>query len=172
MHFADAKLDERFWPKVNFVPDGCWLWTASIGGPGYGQIAYNKKPHTVHRLIWELYNGPIPKGMFVLHRCDVRRCCNPEHLFLGTPADNTKDMISKGRMRIVRPDTYASGESHGRSKLTLKMVVSLLADHKTGKFTQVELGEKYGISGPHVCGIIKGRFWASTLQALQSKASE
>jgi hypothetical protein len=75
----------------------CWLWTGTTNGVGYGQIRIDGKRWTTHRLAWTLAYGPIPEGMCVLHRCDTRACCNPEHLFLGTVADNNRDMGKKGR---------------------------------------------------------------------------
>lgn len=79
---------------------GCLLWRGSLNEKGYGQIAVEPgKPGLTHRVAWEIYRGPIPNGLCVLHRCDIPACCNPEHLFLGTKADNNADMIAKGRAR-------------------------------------------------------------------------
>lgn len=99
-------LVERFWPRVNrdgpvpsHRPDlgPCWIWTGGVGSHGYGALA---KSALAHRFSWELHNGPIPSETpCVLHHCDTRRCVRPDHLFLGTRADNTADMISKGRHR-------------------------------------------------------------------------
>jgi hypothetical protein len=99
------KFDERFWAKVAVVPgDGCWEWTASrVGrnrpGGGYGQFWCSEKQTQLkaHRVAWEQANGPIPAGMLVCHRCDNPGCVRPDHLFLGTPKDNTVDMVQKGR---------------------------------------------------------------------------
>lgn len=166
-HFEDARLDSRFWPKVAIgLPGECWLWTASVGGPGYGQINFQGIPATAHRLVYELYFGPIPPGKFVLHKCDIRRCCSPEHLFLGTPADNVADMIGKGRQRRVAPEKYAAGESHGRHKLTAQQVREIREIYASGESTQVELGKRYGVSGAHVCGIVSGKFWKEDMPAL------
>lgn len=82
---------------------GCWLWTGRYGNNGYGTFGGGRKGERTgaHRLVWEITNGPIPDGLFVLHRCDVRGCVNPEHLFLGTAKDNTQDMMAKGRAHFV-----------------------------------------------------------------------
>jgi len=79
---------------------GCWQWTKAIGSHGYGQISRGR---LVHRLSYELYVGPIPEGKLVLHTCDNRACCNPEHLFLGNHYENTSDCIAKDRFKFVPP---------------------------------------------------------------------
>jgi hypothetical protein len=79
--------------------NGCWTWTRSTK-QGYGQFVWNGKIHRLHRLSWELYNGEIPKGVYVLHKCDNPGCWNPSHLYLGTAADNGFDTGRKhGRRR-------------------------------------------------------------------------
>lgn len=96
-------LEDRFWEKVEKT-EGCWLWTAANGGPGkYGQFAIHAHYHEgAHRVSYVLNVGPIPEGMGVLHRCDVPLCVRPDHLFLGTAADNIADMLAKGRRHSAR----------------------------------------------------------------------
>lgn len=93
-----ATLMARCIPEPN---SGCWLWEGSvIQGPAcsaYGTIRFDGSVTTCHRVMWVLTQGPIPVGLWVLHKCDVPSCINPGHLFLGTPSDNTQDMIRKGR---------------------------------------------------------------------------
>ena len=97
----------RFWSYVNRTP-GCWEWTGALSkrkrgdrrqrGAGYGHFMVTWKTITMaHRYSWELAHGPIPPGLFVCHRCDNPKCVRPDHLFLGTALDNTRDMIAKGR---------------------------------------------------------------------------
>lgn len=89
---------ERIWDRKNVTPSGCWEWTGACVTKGYGHITSGRgRQITVHRVAFELTNGPIPAGMFVLHRCDNPPCFNPEHLFLGTNLDNMRDAKSKGR---------------------------------------------------------------------------
>jgi hypothetical protein len=106
-------LEERFWEKVA-KGDGCWLWTASLGSTGYGQICVRDekgqyRQTKAHRVSWILTNGPIPGGLQVLHKCDNPPCVNPDHLFLGTAIDNMRDMAAKGRHVGTRKPTCKRG---------------------------------------------------------------
>lgn len=94
---GSAERLERYLVRM---PSGCIEWSASRFAQGYGQIKIDGKNRKTHRVAWELVNGPIPDGLMVCHRCDNPPCCNLDHLFLGTAADNTHDMQAKGR----RPD--------------------------------------------------------------------
>src|SRR4051812_23018415 len=90
-------LEARFWPKVakSPNPDGCWLWTAAIKTNGYGIIGAGGRgtgSYYAHRVAWFLATGEWPGEACVLHRCDVKNCCRPDHLFLGTHQDNMRDM--------------------------------------------------------------------------------
>lgn len=88
---------ESFLKKLRIKDSGCWDFKGAINATGYGVVGFNGKVMQAHRLSWFLHNGEIPDGLLVCHRCDNRRCCNPDHLFIGTHKDNTQDMILKGR---------------------------------------------------------------------------
>lgn len=95
-----GSIQERFSNMFMPVPwTGCWLWLGHLNNKGYGQfwIKSNENKVLAHRLSWEMVHGRIPSNQCVLHKCDVSCCVNPEHLFLGSIADNNADMIAKGR---------------------------------------------------------------------------
>lgn len=116
---AYRDLTERIMEKVYPEPNcGCWLWTGQHTDTGYARISVKEgpgrfRPKRVSRVIYELFIGPIPVGLYVLHRCDMPCCVNPDHLFLGTQKDNISDMMRKGRHRSQR-DPEAMRE-HGRT---------------------------------------------------------
>ena len=127
--------EDRFWAKVDKRgPNDCWEWTSAALPRGYGLLTLNGSNSYAHRLSWEINHGrPIPDGMLICHHCDNPACCNPAHLFLGTPADNTHDMVAKGRGR------------RGKHKLTDEEVLEIRARWRD-PVTLRELGDRYGVS--------------------------
>ena len=104
-------FQERFERHFIKTYDGCWLWHGGQNGIGYGVLkGAEGKFELAHRISYKLYVSCIPKGMLVLHKCDVRNCINPSHLFLGTSKDNTADMIRKGRARFPTKKLRATNE--------------------------------------------------------------
>jgi predicted XRE-type DNA-binding protein len=142
-------LRERFEEKYLVAPNGCWEWTATRNHSGYGQIRTRSKPRHAHRVSWEIYRGPIGDGLHVLHRCDNRRCVNPDHLFLGTHVENMRDMNSKGRGAIH--------ERHGSAKLTEAVVAEIRS--LKGAMLQREIAAQFGISKSQVGNILRGEQW-------------
>lgn len=92
---TETHFNGRYIPEPN---SGCWLWTSSVHQDGYGIMRDKGKMRLAHRISWELHKGAIPHGMCILHKCDVRCCVNPDHLFLGSLKDNAVDMAQKGRV--------------------------------------------------------------------------
>lgn len=149
---------ERLMEKVSPEPNtGCWLWQGADTGAGYGAMRYMNKRQDAHRVAWQIFRGPIPNGKFVLHRCDVKYCVNPDHLFLGTQQDNMTDMERKGRKQDYnkRQIIYARGEENGRSKLTAMQVIAIRGDHRRHKI----IGHEYGISEDYVWKIQNRKKW-------------
>ena len=130
-------MDARFWSKV-LLGSGCWEWQGSFRN-SYGQIRWeNGKFLYAHRLSWILNNGPIPKGLLVLHRCDNRKCVRPDHLFLGTHQENMDDMIAK--------DRQAKSDGQGQPiTLTEDQVMEIRVMRQQGAVYR-EITKKFGIS--------------------------
>lgn len=140
-------IANRLWTKVNKT-DGCWEWTGSTGKTsGYGVIQYNGKQTQPHRVAWELEYGTIPPGMYICHHCDNRLCVRPDHLFVGTPKENTADMIAKGRV--------ARGNRMPQTKLTPDDVRAIRASTESYKI----IAARYGIRDMYVYEIRSRRVW-------------
>lgn len=104
MPYSETDL-QRFGKRV-VLTEKCWLWKGELR-KGYGLIRFGKKKVTAHRMSWQIHNGPIPEGMFVCHKCDIKICVNPDHLFLGSNLDNLIDMHTKGfGLARTRPRNY------------------------------------------------------------------
>jgi hypothetical protein len=90
---------EQFENLVEKIPEaGCWIWKKGITGSGYGALWYREETVSAHRFSYIMYKGPIPRGLHVLHRCDVKLCVNPDHLYTGTEGDNMRDASNRGRL--------------------------------------------------------------------------
>ena len=141
----------RMFSKNVSKTDGCWLWHNRINGRGYGELSLFGRIWLAHRLSWILHRSPIPKDKWVLHRCDVRNCVRPDHLFLGNLLDNNADCTSKGRQPM--------GERSGAHKLHDQDVRQILSLLRQG-FTQRELAKQFGVSSHCTIGrIARGKGW-------------
>ena len=149
-----APIEERFWRFI-VKNESCWSWTGNKA-LGYGRISTGKKPYVLilaHRLSWEIHNKQkIPEGMFVMHKCDNPECCNPDHLMIGTPKENTQDMIAKGRKRVVAP----LGTENGKSVLNEEKVRFI----RSSDLPHAKLAKLLEVSPSCVRGVRIGRTWS------------
>lgn len=151
------------------VDDGgendCWNWigtlpVASDGKPGYGVFYIGRKGYKAHRISNKISSGKDPNNLHVLHKCDNRACVNPNHLFLGTHADNMRDCADKGRLRTQNNST--KGERHGHSKLKDLQIKEIRELSKFGEKSK-NIACKYGVSDSLICYILKGKIWSHVL---------
>ena len=142
-------ISKRFWPRVKKTKS-CWIWTGPLRPNGYGVISFgpakNRKQFLLHRASWMIHFGTIPNGMCVLHKCDVRHCVRPDHLWLGTKKENTHDMMRKGRGMSTLSDSqirrirklYAAGQKipmyNGKQR------------KRNRKYSQTELARMFGVN--------------------------
>lgn len=167
---AEAKpTRQRFWEKVDkngpIMPPmttPCWVWTAGffrIIAHGkhyfYGNLTLpGHKSVYAHRFSWEIaHNQPIPKGIHILHKCDNPPCVNPDHLFIGTPSDNMRDMATKGRTGVKY------GEKNWNSKLTRELVEEIRKRYSSTRISQRQLAKEYGVTQTAIFYILKGKNW-------------
>lgn len=127
--------------------EGCWEWLGTRSDTGYGTF-YDGRVYATHRYSWELAFGPVPLGLCALHHCDNRACVRPDHLWLGTKAENSRDMAAKGRERTP----MLQGERHGEAKLT----DSAVRDIRTSDLSGVALAVRYGVS-PSLVSLVRRR---------------
>lgn len=152
-------LAERFWEKVDRGgANECWLWTASLNAAGYGQLYRGGRPIVASRISWELANGPIPAGAFVLHRCDTPACVNPRHLFLGTQTDNMKDMVKKGRSPGGAHGSEPRGTDHWRAKLTPQRVRAVRRRFNAGESAK-QIADRFGVDRMTIKAVLSGKTW-------------
>lgn len=136
----------RFWKNVNKT-DTCWVWTADKNNSGYGRLKLHQKAIQAHRLSYEFHFGPIPKGLYVLHRCDNRLCVRPSCLWLGTNEENIADMVSKNRQ--------AKGSKQGNSKLTEAQALEI----KFSIEKNIVLAKRFNIDDSTVSAIKRNYSW-------------
>ena len=149
-----------FWRQVDRSggANACWLWTGFTRENGYGVIGIKYKEYRVHRVSYFIEHGRIDNDRLVLHRCDVRACVNPAHLFLGTPKDNSQDAVKKGR------NAKLFGERNGKAKLTrqtVRTIKRMLKDKANGRcnLRQHEIARRFGVSEATVSYLKNGGRW-------------
>jgi len=151
-----ATREERYRAKVIVNDEGCWDWTGTRSDFGYGLLFTGprgaSRGEAAHRISWEIHVGPIPNGLNVLHHCDNPPCTRPDHLFLGTQADNVRDRDRKGRQRSLH------GEAVPNSKLTSDQVVRMRHRRAEGaKLRELEI--EFGVTKGIISAICRRKLW-------------
>lgn len=156
--------DKLFWQKVKKT-DGCWLWTGCA--PKYGQLRRRGGTLLAHRYSFELAFGEIPKNLYVLHSCDNKLCVRPDHLHLGTQAENVREAIERGLVRYTGP----SSENSRSAKLTKETVLRLRHLYAEGA-SQPELAATFNLHQSTVSDIVVGKTWRKVGGPLKKKGRE
>jgi hypothetical protein len=171
-------IEERFWSKINIGDkDECWEWQAKKIRAGYGLFKVGGKDRLAHRIAYEMSYDDFDRGLFVCHRCDNPACCNPNHLWQGTPKENIQDAVSKGRMAVgirngqythpekvprgdksgsrLHPEKVIRGEKHPLSKLDWDKVIEIRNSLEPIK----KLATKYAVNYTTIWKIKENRAW-------------
>lgn len=164
-------LKTRILSRITVVNTGCWEYPGAFidknGRHFYPtiHIPFTKLACSVHRVSYTVLVTDIPKGKWVLHKCDNTRCVNPDHLYIGTYRDNTRDMVLRGRgnggPRFWKstPKINHSGIHNGRAKLTEKQIMDIRKKYKSGKVSCRYLGRKYGVHNGTISKIVRKLSW-------------
>lgn len=154
-HLSRGKSAQEFFDEMT-IPEpnsGCYLWLGTaLGKKGYGAISWRGEMDTAHRWAYRQFKGAVPREKIICHKCDVRMCVNPDHLWLGTYQQNTDDMMKKGRHRT---GDAPKGSAHYKAILTESDVLAIRAAKK-GSYA---LAERYGITYANLKSIRNRRSW-------------
>lgn len=165
---------DRFWARVHRGDVSvCWPWLGCRRGDGYGAAHSDGRQYGAHRVAYTLTLGPIPRGMLVCHRCDNPVCCNPGHLWIGSPGDNMRDMVAKGRHARKGPHNPARGDRNGSRTQPHRLVRGVA--HPSSKLTESEvrdirdrvrcgehkaaLAREYGVAPLSIQRLVAGVTW-------------
>jgi len=177
---------ERFWGKViKSGSEDCWPWTAALTHDGYGRFGWGGTTHISHRIAFRMEVGEIPEGLCACHSCDNRKCCNPNHIWLGTHWDNVLDKMAKGRYKEgakkrgpewianrprgddhpfrKNPRLPCFGEGVNTAKLDSSDVIKIRKFYATGKYGMKSLAMRFGVSAWNIKYIVDGKTWKHLL---------
>lgn len=150
----------RFWEKVKKT-ETCWLWVGKVSNKGYGVVHIGQKVASAHRVSYEIEKGLISEGLEIRHTCDTPLCVNPDHLLIGTHADNMHDMVERNRSK--------RGEAQRVAKLTEAQVIAIRLEYKETKPTYSILAEKYNVSISAILAVVRGLSWKHLLPTSEDK---
>jgi hypothetical protein len=151
LQFLAARIESR----ISVDQNGCWIWPGATAA-GYGRVSFHDHPQFTHRVMYLTHVGAIHDGMEVCHFCDVRLCCNPEHLFAGTRGDNMADAKTKGRLIGKNLANVRRGLAHPAAKLPPESVIRIRELVSSGKH-QREVAAMFGCSQSTIWRIAHGR---------------
>jgi hypothetical protein len=155
-------LHRAFWSKLKSERrGGCCLYTGPGSGDGYGSVCYRGKQDYAHRFSWILRRGPIPDGLFVLHKCDVRRCVNLKHLFLGTQKDNIADAMAKKRTKSYFSGGWCKGTLASSCKLNEANIKEIR--RRAGTQSSRSLGREFKVDKTTIAAIVDRKTWKHVL---------
>lgn len=147
---CSGPLKDRILSSISKDKNGCWIWGGSINkANGYGYMSMDGVNMSAHRASYSAFVGEIPAEMFVLHKCDVRACCNPDHLFIGTHMDNMNDMRKKRR--------YPLGDNHYNTKIPDSRIDEIKQRKRNGERADA-LASEFGVSKYSIWGIVSGKW--------------
>lgn len=158
MRKKKSDLAEFLCRHRKITDSGCWEWTRCRDTKGYGQVCVDYKKWIVSRLAYKIWKGPLLPKLCILHRCDNPPCFNPDHLFIGTLSDNTRDAIRKGRFINVGRTMF--GEAHHQAKLKTSDVLKIREAYQPNKVHAKTLAQFYGVSVHTIRAIISKRLWS------------
>jgi hypothetical protein len=160
---------ERFWSKVNIrSTDECWLWIGCSSNRGYGlfDLSPARRRVKAHRISYFLNYREDPCPFFCCHRCDVKKCVNPSHLFLGSAADNNRDAAAKGHVQSGEnhfsqrhPELIVRGEKHSAAKLKENTVIEIRMLYANGSFVFRDIASKFGVTERAIRSVVRRETW-------------
>lgn len=137
--------------NIKVSENGCWIWKGRVRKDGYGESSYRKNKHSkVHHISFLTFKGPIGNGLWVLHKCHIRSCCNPDHLYLGTRLDNSRDMVESGRSN--------KGRDRPLAKLDEDKVKYCRFMHEFG-VSNKQLANFFGVCSQTMHSAVNGQTW-------------
>ncbi len=145
-------IEQRILTRFRPLPNGCWIWTGDVfKGTGYGRVSHEGRGRLVHRLAWQLFRYPLPRGRMVLHSCDTKLCINfLDHLYDGTRIDNARDAVFRGQ--------YPRGERLHNSTLTEKVVRQVRYLYRNGVKVKA-MAEIFGCGRHAIYKVVAGKTW-------------